>query len=184
QEVQERLRRKIRSIRRDRIPRAPPEVLRWLDIAIVHPALLTWARDVAGTAKSSSGDFEQRVLDWFQGLPGASQTKVLGAGVRHVIGLQAHSDRELRAMFLQALFPKEKPMASHLFAFDTRGLPDSFKVPAIQTAWEHAVEVQIANLGLPKDDTVDRTAAIYAVIKGMLLLDEVFDPNNAQFAQA
>jgi len=75
-------------------------------------------------------------------------------------------------------------MPVYNFAFDTRGLPDSLKTPTQQAAWESAVNDQIANLGLPKDDTNKTTSATYAVIKGMLLIDEQFDPTNAEFSAA
>jgi hypothetical protein len=75
-------------------------------------------------------------------------------------------------------------MDGYNFAFDTRGLPDSLKASDQQKSWETAVNDQIANLGLPKDETNKTTSATYAVIKGMLLLDEQFDPTNAEFSAA
>lgn len=69
----------------------------------------------------------------------------------------------------------------HDFTFDTRGLPPALKGTNAQEAWSKAVNTAIANLGLPyhNDDRV--SAATYATIKGMLLLDQQFDPVTAEF---
>ncbi|HSP67000.1 MAG TPA: hypothetical protein VLN48_04695 [Bryobacteraceae bacterium] len=185
QGVRERLRKQVSSLPRGVISRAPPGIQAWLDDAILRPALLRWAHDVAGTARASPEDFEQRVFDWFKDLSDESQAKVLGAAIRHAIGQQADSDEERRREFEQALFPtKENSMATHKYAFDSRGLPDSLKANAAQKDWETSVEKQIANLGLVKNDTDEVSSATYAVMKGMLLLDEVFDVTNAAFPQA
>ncbi len=181
------LRKQIRAIRDDLTPRAPPEVNTWLAAAVLSPALLSWAKSVLqpDAGELSSGDFEQRVTGWFEGLPAAEQSSVLGAAIRHEIGQAINSDEQLRTVLSGALrATKESSMAVFNFAFDTRGLPDSLRTPALQAAWESAVNDQIANLGLPADNTNAVTDATYGVIKGMLLLDEQFDTGNAEFPAA
>ena len=74
------------------------------------------------------------------------------------------------------------PAPAHTFTFDTRGLPLSLRTQAAQQAWEQDVETQIANLGLPNNPNDPVTLATYGVIKGMLLLDEQFDSQAAEFA--
>jgi len=71
---------------------------------------------------------------------------------------------------------------AHTFTFDIRGLPASLKPVAAQQAWETAVEAQITSLGLPSNPGDPVTLNTYAVIKGMLLLDEQFDATTSDFS--
>ena len=73
-------------------------------------------------------------------------------------------------------------MAS-IFSFDTRGLPASLKDPQGQKAWGDGVDAAIGTLGQPKNDD-PKTIATFAAMKGMLLLDEIFDVRNGGFQLA
>ncbi len=182
--VRDRLRHGIQKIRDDLPPRAPPYVWNWLERSVLQPALLRWALAVVDPPpeEAGSGVFEKRVKAWSDGLPAADRARILGAAIRHEIGFKTNLDREPRHDLIAALAPsKESSMAKHTFIFDSRGLPASLKDLVAQTAWETSVESQIANLGLPKDDTNPVTSATYAAIKGMLLLDQQFDPTTAEF---
>lgn len=118
-----------------------------------------------------------RIRDRLGGMSSSERSKVLDAAVRDRLGQASASDRSLLEKMLAGLSASEENiMADHKFDIDSRGLPSSFQ----RAAWESAVESQLdGNLGLAKNDPAN--ADMYAVIKGMLLLDQVFDPTASGF---
>ena len=68
--------------------------------------------------------------------------------------------------------------------FDARGLPDTLKNENERQAWLKQVADVLLAKRLLKPDDLDSNPTTFVAILGMLLLDEVFDPQSSEFHNA
>lgn len=181
-QLNEKQKKTLRSITSVPASRAPPAVVAQLRFVLGIHGLIAWTRvhrrqtfDELGAEAS-----QQLIRNWLADQPKAFQIEVLEAGIRSLANQARAIDQELIHKSLgQLLSSKEEKVTTSTaptFVFDPRGLPSDFNQGLFETRVENVLE---SGIGLPSTDTV-----AIAAIKGLLLLDEQFDPNAFGFNDA
>jgi|GEM_PF-3152615 len=154
--------------------RAPPALVQWILRQIGRQGLMQWV--IAKLPRSDHPAAEKLIADWAAAGPLIGNRKrVLEAATR--FGLNRATSRDeflITRSFAQ--IARRKTMATK-FTFDARGLPAGFDGPA----WEKTVDGLLKDtFGLPSAGN----EAVYAGIKGIVLLSDQFDPNAPNFRDA
>ena len=151
--------------------RAPPELLEWILRQIGREGLMRWV--IAKLPRSDQAAAERIIAEWSRAGPvDDTRRRLLEAATRFGLNRATRRDESLMARSF-AQIAKEKAMAT-TFDFDARGLPAGFD----GAAWNSAVDALLQNtFGLPKTGN----EKVYAAIKGIVLLNDQFDPASITF---
>jgi hypothetical protein len=160
--------------------RAPPYLVGRLRAALVATCLGLWLRRHRSPAieRLNLPDLERDIERWLASQPVSLQLRIIQAGIRDDIGRATVEDRALLGNSAgHWLAEKGVPMASPLrFQYDTGRLPASFDQKAFEAAVNQELE---SNLNIPNTED---NLAIYAAVKGLLLIDDIIDPNSFGFS--